>query len=36
MVRKCVFYNANLAVFVKDEGNFKEKDCFDSYASFVY
>ena len=42
MVRKCVFhlgytfYNLNLTRFVKNEGDFKEKDCFDSYSSFVY
>ena len=40
MVRKHVFhlgktfYSPNLAVFGKNEGNFKE--CFDSYSSFVY
>ena len=33
MIRKCVFhlgytlYNLNLAIFGKNEGNFKEKDC---------
>ena len=40
--RKCVFhfgytfYKPNLSIFDKNEGNFKEKDCFDSYSSFVY
>ena len=29
------FYSPNLAIFGKNEGNFKEKDCFDSYSSFV-
>ena len=42
MVRKHVFhlgktfYSPNLAIFGKNEGNFKEKVCFDSYSSFLY
>ena len=42
IVRKCVFhlgrtfYSPNLAIFGKNGGNFKEKECLDSHASFVY
>lgn len=42
MVRKHVFHlgqtfsGPNLNIFGKNEGNFKEKGCFDSYSSFVY
>ena len=41
-VRNCgfhggyTFYNPNLAIFGKNEGNSKEKDCFDSHCGFVY
>lgn len=42
MVRKHVFHlgktfnSQNLAIFGKNEGNFKEKDYFNSHSSFVY
>ena len=31
-----LFYSPNLAIFSKNEGNFKEKDCFDSYSSLWF
>ena len=41
MVRKCVFllgyifYNPNLTILGKNEGNFKEKDCWSSCCGAV-